>query len=120
MSEQVEKRLVTMLPEFARSPYGNPVPGLEDLGVEAAPETAVVSLSTVAATSVGSTVTIAWFAEPLQVDTYLLAQFRETGVMPGTEVEVVQVGEYITLRAGAHDTVLDLPVETASHVFVRS
>lgn len=33
MSEAVERRLVEVLPECTRSPFGNPIPGLEELGV---------------------------------------------------------------------------------------
>ncbi|WP_349828284.1 metal-dependent transcriptional regulator [Brevibacterium litoralis] len=118
MSEQVERRLVEILPEHSTSPYGNPVPGLEALGVEAVPTPTTQSLARVAPARVGDRVWIVWFGEPLQVDIHLLAQFQETGVMPGAEVEVVQAGEYVTLRTPGNDTVLDLPEETASHVFV--
>ena len=36
MSEQVERRLIEMLGHPTESPYGNPIPGLDELGVHAA------------------------------------------------------------------------------------
>src|SRR6478736_8227054 len=37
MSEQVERRLLDLLGHPTESPYGNPIPGLEELGDAAAP-----------------------------------------------------------------------------------
>ncbi len=37
MSEQVERRLVDLLEHPTESPYGNPIPGLDELG-ESTPE----------------------------------------------------------------------------------
>jgi DtxR family transcriptional regulator, Mn-dependent transcriptional regulator len=121
MSEQVEKRLVTLLPEHQTSPYGNPIPGLDALGAEQPVVSEDVVPLTAACPSSGSgEVRIEWLAEPLQVDTYLLAQLRQTGVLPGVTVACEPAGEYITVRAPEAENVLDLPRETASHIFVRA
>src|SRR5207342_1213814 len=32
MSERVERKILAMLPDHAESPYGNPIPGLDELG----------------------------------------------------------------------------------------
>src|SRR5690606_32637859 len=37
MSDEVERRILTLLQDGTSSPYGNPVPGLEELGLPAAP-----------------------------------------------------------------------------------
>ncbi|MCQ9385076.1 metal-dependent transcriptional regulator [Brevibacterium sp. 50QC2O2] len=118
MSDQVEEKLVKLLPNLQTGPYGNPIPGLDKLGVEAAAPEPVISLAA-ACGRTGADVEIAWFAEPLQVDHYLLEKFRQTGVMPGAKVSSRPEGEYITLSAPDVEDVLDLPVETATHVFVR-
>ena len=118
MSEQVERKLVALLPTTATSPYGNPIPGLAEIGGEPAAEVSVADLRSVCADAEAGEARIAWLAEPLQVDTYLLQQFQLTGVMPGARVRWEKTGEYITLAVPGADDVLDLPTETASHVFV--
>lgn len=48
MSDEVERRLVKVLKDVSRSPFGNPIPGLDELGVgnsdAAAPELALLTL----------------------------------------------------------------------------
>lgn len=117
MSEQVERRLIAMLPEHRRGPYGNPVPGLEELGVEQDPEESVISLAALAEAGDSGECEIAWIAEPLQVDHYLLGQLKATGIVPGATVTVRAGEDYITVAAVGSETVLDLPPETAANVF---
>ena len=119
MSEQVERKLVALLPDTSSGPYGNPIPGLDVIGAEANPGTEVVDLATAVARDGATSLTIAWLAEPLQVDIHLLQQFQVAGVMPGTDVEITRNGEYITVQVPGAEDVLDLPVETASHVFAH-
>ena len=118
MSEQVERRLVRMLPEHRTSPYGNPIPGLAELDADVPAGVFVEPLSAACPGEGRAEVRIEWLAEPLQVDTYLLAQLRDTGILPGVTVTCEPAGEYITLRAPEAATVLDLPIETAQNVFV--
>ncbi|WP_101653319.1 metal-dependent transcriptional regulator [Brevibacterium ihuae] len=118
MSEQVERRLVRMLPEHRTSPYGNPIPGLAELDADVPAGVSVEPLSAACPGEGRAEVRIEWLAEPLQVDTYLLAQLRDTGILPGVTVTCEPAGEYITLRAPEAATVLDLPIETAQNVFV--
>ncbi len=119
MSEQVERKLVALPPDTSSGPYGNPIPGLDVIGAEANPGTEVVDLATAVARDGATSLTIAWLAEPLQVDIHLLQQFQVAGVMPGTDVEITRNGEYITVQVPGAEDVLDLPVETASHVFAH-
>lgn len=118
MSEQVETRLLSILPEHTTGPYGNPIPALEDLGVDAAVVPETVSLTRAVKSGETQTVGIAWLAEPLQVDIELLAQLQETGIVPGTSVSVESDGDYVSIRAEGSSDVLDLPSETAAFVFV--
>ncbi|WP_029088177.1 metal-dependent transcriptional regulator [Brevibacterium album] len=120
MSEQVETRLLAILPEHRTDPYGNPIPGLAELGAEdAAPRAAV---SVVRAVKQGRTagLRIAWLAEPLQVENEVLRQLRQTGIVPGATVTAESDGDYVTLRAEGAEQVLDLPTETAAFVFVTA
>ena len=117
MSEQVERKLVSLLPETSSGPYGNPIPGLDVIGGEASENTEVIDLATAIGRDGAKKLTIAWLAEPLQVDIHLLQQFQVAGVLPESEVEISRNGEYITVQVPGAQDVLDLPVETASHVF---
>ncbi|NJE66075.1 MULTISPECIES: iron dependent repressor, metal binding and dimerization domain protein [Brevibacterium] len=119
MSEQVERKLVALLPDTSSGPYGNPIPGLDVIGAEANTGAEVVDLATAVARDGATQLRIAWLAEPLQVDIHLLQQFQVAGVMPGTDVEITRNGEYITVQVPGAEDVLDLPVETASHVFAH-
>ncbi|MGO1312537.1 metal-dependent transcriptional regulator [Brevibacterium aurantiacum] len=117
MSEQVERKLVTLLPEIASGPYGNPIPGLDMIGGKLNNGTEVVDLATAVARDGAKELRIAWLAEPLQVDIHLLQQFQVAGVLPESDVEISRNGEYITVQVPGAQDVLDLPLDTASHVF---
>ncbi|HLR43842.1 MAG TPA: iron dependent repressor, metal binding and dimerization domain protein [Brevibacterium sp.] len=118
MSEQVETRLLSILPEHTTGPYGNPIPGLDDLGADPAHVPDTASLARAVKSGDAQTVTISWLAEPLQVDVELLAQLEETGIVPGAVVSAESDGDYISIRAEGSADVLDLPSETAAFVFV--
>ncbi|MCI4012516.1 metal-dependent transcriptional regulator [Brevibacterium sp. ZH18] len=117
MSEQVERKLINLLPDISSGPYGNPIPGLDIIGGEKAGGADVVDLATAVARDGAKELRIAWLAEPLQVDIHLLQQFQVAGVLPETDVEISRNGEYITVQVPGAQDVLDLPLETASHVF---
>lgn len=121
MSGLVEQRLVALLDHPVHDPYGNPIPGLDELGeVVAEPFLAgVVSLSSAVAAGRSSAV-VRRIGEPLQVDVELLRRFQEAGVLPGAEVSVVREGSNLAVRAAGSDVVLELPSEFARHVFVAA
>ena len=80
MSERVERRIFEMLNHPTVSPYGNPIPGLADLGgvpTGAPADGAVNLLEAMAGYGVGSRVTVNRLAEPIQVEPELLAQLDE-------------------------------------------
>lgn len=119
MSEQVEERLVALLGHPDHDPYGNPIPGLDELGQEGAEPFLAGVTSLVSAVMGGSaTVTIGRIGEPLQVDVELLRRFQEAGVLPGARVSVTRDASTLTLQADGADLVIDLPTELARHVFV--
>lgn len=118
MSDQVEEKLVGLLENHTTSPYGNPVPSRESLGEAPKPSADIVALSEACPGDRRCTVTIAWIAEPLQTDHMLLSQLKQTGILPGVTVDCEPTGDYLTLRAPDVEDVLDLPIETAAHIFV--
>jgi DtxR family Mn-dependent transcriptional regulator len=121
MSERVEQRLFDMLGKPNESPYGNPIPGLEELGGEISPRFAEGLVTLVAAMtrySPGQEVVIHRLSERIQVEPELLLQLDEGGLRPGARISLAQVGEYISVRVPGIEGALELPPEVASHVFV--
>ncbi|WP_285728091.1 metal-dependent transcriptional regulator [Psychromicrobium xiongbiense] len=121
MSERVEAHLFDLLGRPSESPYGNPIPGLEFLGGDKAPDffDGVVNLITAMDDyRDDSTVSIARLSERIQVDPELLGQLEDAGLTPGVTVSLERVGEYISVRVPGVDGALELPPEVAQHVFV--
>ena len=126
MSERVEQRLLELLDHPQRSPYGNPIPGLDELGEhEPAGDflDGVVSLTTFARSLDGAgerTAVIARLGEPVQVDVDLLVDLRAAGVLPDATVVVRPAGALVTVAGVGSAEVIDLPEEIARHVFVET
>lgn len=121
MSEAVERRIWELLDNPTTSPYGNPIPGLDELGAEPAPrfmDGVVQVLTLVGAEPVKATVRR--LGEPMQFDGDLLAAMRDAGVRPGAMAEFTLQGEYVTVQVDGSEVVLDLPVEVAAHLFVSN
>src|SRR5579884_1410761 len=91
MSEAVERRVLELLRHPTESPYGNPIPGLEELGEVPAAEAedeGLVSLDAVASGSEPKSVVVRRIAEPVQTDAQLMFTLRRAGVQPGAVVSV--------------------------------
>jgi DtxR family Mn-dependent transcriptional regulator len=121
MSEQVERRLVELLGHPTESPYGNPIPGLDQLGdlPSSTFEEGVVGLVR-AIEAVGGPIqgTVRRLAEPAQVDPELLQQLRAAGVMPGATGTFQFSEGYVLVQMDGSDEGLELPVEVAGHIFL--
>ncbi|HWI31586.1 MAG TPA: metal-dependent transcriptional regulator [Microbacterium sp.] len=121
MSEQVERRLVELLGHPTESPYGNPIPGLAQLGDSPARtfEEGVVGLVT-RLNAAGAPIegTVRRLAEPVQVDPELLQQLRGAGVLPGARGDYRYSEGYVLVQMHGSDEGLELPVEVASHIFL--
>lgn len=120
MSERVEQRLVELLDHPHISPYGNPIPGLAELGEHPTAEgflDGVVPLTELAPGRHRGAV--ARLGEPVQVDVELLARLASAGVLPTAEVWVDRVDGTATVGRDGGELVLDLPDDVARHIFVR-
>lgn len=121
MSEQVERRLIELLGHPTESPYGNPIPGLDQLGDSPATgfEQGVVGLVT-RLNAAGGPVsgTVRRLAEPAQVDPELLQQLKAAGVLPGASGDYRYSEGYVLVQMDGSDEGLELPVEIASHIFL--
>lgn len=121
MSEQVERRLVEILDHPTESPYGNPIPGLDELGIAPAPrfmDGVVQILTILGAQPVHATVRR--LGEPMQFDTELLAELHAAGIVPGAEAEFTLQGDYVAVHVAQTGGSVDLPVEVAAHLFVSA
>lgn len=121
VSEAVERRLVDLLHDPTESPYGNPIPGLAELGRPITVEdfhAGVRPLPSVVGTGSDVEVTVRRISEPLQTDEKLMAELRRAGVVPGGIVHVRHDGA--RLVAGLAGETVELTPETASHVFVSA
>ncbi len=121
MSEQVERRLVELLGHPTESPYGNPIPGLEQLGDVPARtfNDGVVGLVR-ALNDAGAPIqgSVRRLAEPVQVDPELLEQLRSAGVVPGGAGRFGYSEGYVLVQMDGNDEALELPVEVAAHIFL--
>jgi len=121
MSELVERRLIELLGHPTESPYGNPIPGLDQLGDVPAHtfDDGVVGLVRHLNETDGPiTGTIRRLAEPAQVDPELLIQLRDAGVMPGASGDFRFSEGYVLVQMDGQDEGLELPVEVAAHIFL--
>ncbi|WP_404433922.1 metal-dependent transcriptional regulator [Microbacterium lacus] len=121
MSEQVERRLIELLGHPTESPYGNPIPGLDQLGdaLSGGFDQGVVGLVTrMNLAGEPITGTIRRLAEPAQVDPELLQQFMSAGVLPGRSGDFRYSEGYVLVQMDGNDEALELPVEVASHIFL--
>lgn len=120
MSEKVERKILGLIKDGRESPYGNPIPGLEELGLDVSGDflTGLVAL-TDAAGAAPVTVTIRRIGEPVQVDPDALALLTSAGLMPGHTVSVVRAdGRVIVTPEGSDRSAgVSLPEELAVHVF---
>jgi len=91
ISEEVEEHLVALLKAPVDSPYGNPIPGLAELGVTREVDgfrTGNEPLVDVVDAATGSVrVKLVRIGEELQKDVELMADLRNAGVVPGTEIQ---------------------------------
>ena len=118
MSEQVERRLLEILDHPTISPYGTPIPGLDELGEsgDAVDFMAGMAHLTDVAGPQPSRVTVRRIGEELQKDTEAMAILRRIGVLPGSEVLTSSNGDVVTVARGNETAEVD--AELAAHIFV--
>jgi DtxR family Mn-dependent transcriptional regulator len=120
MSETVERRLVELLDHPTSSPYGNPIPGLDELDSDAGPTEefmeGVRPLSEVVVD--GETrVHVRRISEEMQKDELLMSTLRRVGAMPDKTVTVAPAAEGVLVGSGGETA--EIVPEAAEHIFVR-
>jgi DtxR family Mn-dependent transcriptional regulator len=121
MSDAVEKKVYELLNKPTRSPYGNPIPGLDALGTPEIPDNAeaiakVNGERNLAFPGLTGSVVVRRICESVQTDAGVLRQLHAAGIDPGATVTVAQERDGVTIdRSGER---IRLPREVASRVFV--
>ncbi|MEV0292697.1 iron dependent repressor, metal binding and dimerization domain protein [Nocardia sp. NPDC050710] len=119
MSEDVERRLVEVLNHPTTSPYGNPIPGLDELGIAppTAAEETLVRLSDLPHGQVHAVV-VRRLAEHIQTDPEVIGQLREAGVVPDARVTVETKPGSVVITVPGHNG-FELSDEMAHAVQVK-
>jgi DtxR family Mn-dependent transcriptional regulator len=118
LSETVERRILELLNHPTESPYGNPIPGLEELG-DADSDSFLDGLQSLdrVATDDGVSVVVRRIGEPAQDDLAIVRGMFRAGVRPGGSV-VARTGPGGVLVGKAGETI-ELEPAVAAHVFVE-
>lgn len=140
MSERVERRLLDILENPVVSPYGNPIPGLEKLGVSQTAHPAMLARKTLREAAEehqaeldspqpqgGADGSVLWkvqrLAESIQVEPEVLEQLLDVGLRPGAYVRVTGLTEAYALLSVSGDQQesleVELPLEVAQHIFIH-
>ncbi|MCG5217083.1 metal-dependent transcriptional regulator [Streptosporangium sp. KLBMP 9127] len=122
MSESVEARLVTLLDNPTVCPHGNPIPGLDELGVtdsEGGEEEGMIAMSDVAGAR-DMPVVVRRISEQVQSDPAVMLKLKQVGIQPGREVTLAASddGVRVTGDNEADNILAELPRDVAAHVFV--
>lgn len=120
MSDAVEARVLTLLDGPTHSPFGNPIPALDELVPGAQPVAAMsgawVGLGDLAGDEVVR-VTVRRIGESAQVDPDVVGQLRRAGVVPGGAVRVQRAAEGVLV--GSAGEYVELPSDVAMHIAVE-
>ncbi|MDT5009970.1 MAG: DtxR family transcriptional regulator, Mn-dependent transcriptional regulator [Mycobacterium sp.] len=121
MSEDVERRLVQVLDNPTTSPFGNPIPGLAELGVDpmAAPSRGDLVRLTELPAGAPVAVVVRQLTEHVQGDVELISRLKEAGVVPNARVTVqTSPAGVVTIVIPGHEDV-ELPHHMAHTVKVE-
>jgi DtxR family transcriptional regulator, Mn-dependent transcriptional regulator len=124
MSDAVERRLLQILDHPTESPYGNPIPGLDELekqdgstltedfreGVEPLDKVIDIAAGRVVR------VLVRRIAEPVQTDDDAMSVLRKAGALPGREVDSTH--DTAGVLVGTREAGGVISDETAGHIFV--
>ncbi|MGN6162545.1 MAG: metal-dependent transcriptional regulator [Marmoricola sp.] len=118
MSDVVERRVLALLDHPTESPYGNPIPGLDELGVEPSHEEfrdGVEPLSGIALDE-RVRVRVRRISEEIQKDEALMAALRRAGARPGEVIGAAATKHGVVV--GAAGETAEILLESADHIFV--
>jgi DtxR family Mn-dependent transcriptional regulator len=118
MSETVERRLVDLLDHPTESPFGNPIPGLDELGESTAADEFLQGMELLSDLAVEqpASVRVRRISEELQKDEPLMGTLRRIGAVPDKVIGVSATEAGVLVGSGGESAELDL--DAAAHIFV--
>lgn len=116
MSEQVERKILELIPNSSVSPFGNPIPGLELLGAKPAKEEEVIPLIEV----MDVPVILKRIAEPLQGYPNVLAHLKAAGIVPEAVITASEDSKGIQITAQKSQHSVSLTAFDLAHIFVKA
>lgn len=117
MSTQVERKLIPLLNQPDSDPYGNPIPGMEEFGLQgASPEEVTSVVDVVGATE--TTVELLRIGEPLQVDIEFLTLMQRVELTPGSTAKARSDADSYLFEMD-NGQILEVPADLARHLFVK-
>jgi DtxR family transcriptional regulator, Mn-dependent transcriptional regulator len=121
MSEQVERKLIAMLGRPTESPYGNPIPAMEDIGGPKAEKflTGVIRVTDFATVEPKSGI-LRRLGEPAQVDPEVLKTLHQAGVIPGARITVSVIDAGFRLETPGPTKAVVVPEELAHHLYLAA
>jgi DtxR family Mn-dependent transcriptional regulator len=110
--------LLELLDHPTESPYGNPIPGLSELGESSSGEVfrdGVEALSGAVGTE-SRRVRVRRISEEMQKDESLMGALRRAGAIPGAVIAAIATEEGVLL--GSSGETAEIVPEAAEHIFV--
>lgn len=120
ISEQVERRLIELLEHPTESPYGNPIPGLAELGEDVDDGDFLLGVQSLPrAVNAGDDpvrLVVRRIAEEIQKDTQVMSVLRRVGALPGNDVLVSRGHDGVVIARQGESAEIDH--DAAVHIFV--
>ena len=110
MSEQVERKILGLIGEGLESPYGNPIPGLRELGVDIDDtpfSEGVVPLSQLVKSGEKVTATLVRMSENVQANSELIEVMANLELKPGATFTAVLVPHGLDVRTHSGNCLID-------------
>jgi DtxR family Mn-dependent transcriptional regulator len=119
MSESVERRILDLLDHPSVSPYGNPIPGLDELGDRLRVDDGeVLAALDKVVTDDPQRLVVRRLGEPIQTDPAIMRSLRRAGVTPGEVVKARRSEGGVLVGRGMEYA--ELRPDSASHIFVAA
>ena len=122
ISEQVERKILKLISTPDVSPYGNPIPGLEELGVGGSIQAENVGqnlISALGADGSAKDLTVVRIGEPAQIDPEFLSQLKSLGIIPGAKIDVEHAVKRLFISAVGSSDGIAVDHDLAVHFFVK-
>ncbi|HVX44627.1 MAG TPA: metal-dependent transcriptional regulator [Mycobacteriales bacterium] len=127
MSEDVERKLVVLLDNPVEDPYGNPIPGLAEIGAKPAPEfphklmTLEAAAATASGTAEGRSATVHRISEQIQVDPELMRMIEKAGLQPGRSITAKPGSDGgVTVKSADAEDGVEVDRTVAIHLYVSA